>query len=160
MTRLVCQALANHATDPAPISTTIRKCASEFKKVRYLVWRPKLTTLTCYLNRHIRSDTMQCSFQRSLQTNNCLTGYMAQGSVGIRRRPATKSLHYACGHVVLYVAARISLRRTHAHNRGPQTHDMMSRQERFQLLGSWNFVLPSEDAGGNDPRLGQRGSAR
>ena len=25
--------LANHATDPVPISTTIRKCASEFKKV-------------------------------------------------------------------------------------------------------------------------------
>lgn len=26
--------LAAHATDPPPISTTIRKCASEFKKVR------------------------------------------------------------------------------------------------------------------------------
>ena len=29
--------LANHATDPVPISTTIRKCASEFKKVRLYV---------------------------------------------------------------------------------------------------------------------------
>ena len=29
--------IANHATDPVPISTTIRKCASEFKKVRVYV---------------------------------------------------------------------------------------------------------------------------
>lgn len=27
--------LAVHATDPLPISTTIRKCASEFKKVTF-----------------------------------------------------------------------------------------------------------------------------
>ena len=27
-------ALAAHTTDPPPISTTIKKCASEFKKVR------------------------------------------------------------------------------------------------------------------------------
>ncbi|PCH33382.1 hypothetical protein WOLCODRAFT_21973 [Wolfiporia cocos MD-104 SS10] len=30
--------LANHATDPAPISTTIRKCASEFKKTHQDTW--------------------------------------------------------------------------------------------------------------------------
>lgn len=28
--------LALHATDPPPISTTIRKCSSEFKKVRFI----------------------------------------------------------------------------------------------------------------------------
>lgn len=31
-----CVVLAMHATDPAPISTTIRKCASEFKKVGFM----------------------------------------------------------------------------------------------------------------------------
>ncbi|KAI0757312.1 ARM repeat-containing protein [Daedaleopsis nitida] len=31
------EVLANHATDPVPISTTIRKCASEFKKVYLLI---------------------------------------------------------------------------------------------------------------------------
>ncbi|KAH8100456.1 ARM repeat-containing protein [Cristinia sonorae] len=30
--------LANHASDPAPISTTIRKCASEFKKTHQDTW--------------------------------------------------------------------------------------------------------------------------
>ncbi len=51
--------LANHATDPVPISTTIRKCASEFKKVRVYVtltvdilYLPLLSLPCC---RHIRS---------------------------------------------------------------------------------------------------------
>ncbi|EJF66455.1 ARM repeat-containing protein [Dichomitus squalens LYAD-421 SS1] len=32
------EVLANHATDPVPISTTIRKCASEFKKTHQDTW--------------------------------------------------------------------------------------------------------------------------
>lgn len=46
--------LANHATDPLPISKTIRKCASEFKKVRLYVTMmcvsgPITYRLTCRL---------------------------------------------------------------------------------------------------------------
>lgn len=32
------EVLANHSTDPAPVSTTIRKCASEFKKTHQDTW--------------------------------------------------------------------------------------------------------------------------
>lgn len=41
--------LANHATDPVPISTTIRKCASEFKKVGLYVSFTAEGRLTLFL---------------------------------------------------------------------------------------------------------------
>ena len=56
--------LANHATDPVPISTTIRKCASEFKKVSFYVKLtavvPDLPSMSGY-SRHIRF-VLPCPF--------------------------------------------------------------------------------------------------
>lgn len=48
--------LANHATDPPPISTTIRKCASEFKKVWKWISSQALWRLTYVLALFIDSS--------------------------------------------------------------------------------------------------------
>jgi hypothetical protein len=55
--------LATHATDPPPISTTIRKCTSEFKKTHQVCDRPAFNPSHLCLTREI--------------------GYMAQRPAGV-----------------------------------------------------------------------------
>lgn len=49
--------LASHASDPAPISTTIRKCASEFKKTHQVSGHRFYSVRVLYLTDYLLQDT-------------------------------------------------------------------------------------------------------
>lgn len=93
--------LAAHSTDPPPISTTIRKCASEFKKVsRVVAYLFVFHNLTTYQTHQVNIPfcvPMYSTFWRRV------LGHLAQRPAGIQRGATSVLVYHACWHFLLWV---------------------------------------------------------